>query len=363
MKLTPDMYVPVLKFRTGEYQAIFRLSDKAKNRVAPLFVIPQIEFDFETWSPKHTVEEHVAPFSKRFFAKWKTREAWVDIDPSLYGEAMDSGLDVITHIFDELRNLKARAVPVAGLNQPPSMIAALAKIVAKDGRGIGIRARLEDVMRPDFSKLVTVLLSQIGVSEAQADLLIDLGTPAYEPYVAFATALTAALTKIVGLDAYQNFVVTGTAYPDSLKDINPPGGNLERHDWNFYRALVSILPFGMRRPNFGDYTIVNPAFVAVDMRMIKPAGKLVYTNKNQWWVKKGGAFRDNPAQMHDHCESLLKSGNFRGSAFSDGDKYIEGCATKAAGYGPSSQTRWKEVAISHHTMHVLEDLATLAGTP
>ena len=363
MKLSPDMYVPVLKFRTGEYQAIFRLSEAAKNRVAPLFVIPQIEFDFETWSPKHTVDEHVSPFAKRYYAKWKTREAWVDIDPSHYSATMDSGLDVITHVFEQLRKLKTSAIPVAALNQPPAMIVALAKIIATDNRGVGIRVRLEDIMRPDFSTSVTALLKQLGVSTAQTDLIVDLGTPAYEPYVAFATALTTALKKVIGLNEYRNFVVTGTAYPDSLKDINPPGGNLQRHDWNFYRALLSVLPFGMRRPNFGDYAIVNPAFVAIDMRMIKPAGKLVYTNKDQWWVKKGGAFRDNPGQMHDHCQSLLKSGNFRGGTFSEGDKYIEGCASKSAGYGPSSQTRWKEVAISHHTMHVLEDLATLAGPP
>jgi hypothetical protein len=363
MQLTPDVYVPVLKFRTGEYQAIFRLNEVAKNRVSPLFVIPQIEFDFETWLPKHTVQEHVAPFAKRFHAKWKGRRAWVDIDPSLYDQSMDSGLEVITHVFDELRELNTNAVPVAGLNQPPIMVTALAKIISTDSRGVGVRVRLEDIMRPDFSTLMTALLMQLGVAVAQADLIVDLGTPAYQPYAAFATALTAALKKITALNAYRNFVVTGTAYPDSLKDINPPGGSLDRHDWNFYRALLSVLPFGMRRPNFGDYTIVNPAFVAIDMRMIKPAGKLVYTNKNQWWVKKGGAFRDDPAQMHDHCQNLVRSGNFRGSGFSDGDKYIEGCAAKASGYGPSSQTRWKEVAISHHTMHVLEDLATLIGTP
>jgi hypothetical protein len=84
------MYVPALKWRTGEYQAIFRLSDAAKNRIAPLFMIPPIEFDFETWSPKHTVQEHVSPFAKRYNAKWKTRHAWVDVDSTLQAAKMDN---------------------------------------------------------------------------------------------------------------------------------------------------------------------------------------------------------------------------------------------------------------------------------
>jgi hypothetical protein len=107
--------------------------------------------------------------------------------------------------------------------------------------------------------------------------------------------------------------------------------------------------------------MVHPGFVAIDMRLVKPAGKLVYATHKQWAVWKGGAFRDNPAQMHGHCAQLLKSGKFRGAAFSDGDKYIEQCASGAV--GPSNQTRWKEIGISHHTMQVLDDLAKLGVLP
>jgi Beta protein len=363
MKLTANMYVPVLKWRQAEYQALFRLSDAAKERVAPLVVIPPIEFDFETWAPKKTVQNHVEPFAKRYSTKWKSRPAWVDIDPTIQSSIMDSGLDVTTHVFDELRTHKANAVPVASLDHSVQVATAIAGVIAKDHKGVALRVRMEHLMRPDFSARVATLLSFLKVHISQTDLIIDLGSPAYEPYPAFAGALTAALASISGLHDYRNFVVTGTAYPESLKDITPPGGDLERHDWKFYQALLSALPPTMRTPNFGDYTVVNPTFVAIDMRMIKPAGKIIYTNKNQWTVKKGGAFRNNEAQMHTHCDSLVKSGNFRGGTFSDGDKYIEQCAVKAVGYGPSNQTRWKEIAISHHTMHVLEDLAKLGGPP
>jgi hypothetical protein len=363
MKLSPDMHVPVLKWRTGEYQALLRLKESAKDRIVPLLIIPPIEFDFETWAPKHTIQDHVAPFAKRYNAKWKERPAWIDIDPTVQSGIMNSGHDVTTHVFNELRTFKAKAMPVASLDQPPAVVAAIAGIIVKDQMGVALRARLEHVMRADFSTRVNVLLSQLGIGLDETDLIVDLGSPAYEPYTAFAGAFAAAFGNISGLNSYRNFAITGTAFPDSLKEIAPPGGDLERHDRNFYKVLLAALPQDVRTPNFGDYTVVNPSFVAIDMRMIKPAGKLVYTTKNQWAVRKGGAFRDNPAQMHTHCHDLVKSGNFRGGAFSDGDNYIEQCALKAAGYGPSTQTRWKEVAISHHTMHVLEDLAKLGGVP
>jgi hypothetical protein len=202
----------------------------------------------------------------------------------------------------------------------------------------------------------------LKVSPPEVDFIVDLGTPAYEPYAVFANALSLALSKIPNLDNFRSFVLVGTAFPDSMKEVAVPGGSIDRHDWKFYRAFLKHLPAKMRQPTFGDYTIVHPAFVvSMDMRMVKPAGKLIYTAKEQWLVRKGGAFRDNPKQMHKHCGDVVKSGQFRGAAFSYGDEYIQQCALKKD--GPSTMTRWKTVGINHHIMHVLEDLATLPGSP
>jgi hypothetical protein len=64
------MYVPALRWRQGEYQALFRLATAAKDRIVPYITIPEVEFDFELWQPKKTVQEHVHPFPARFNAKW-----------------------------------------------------------------------------------------------------------------------------------------------------------------------------------------------------------------------------------------------------------------------------------------------------
>jgi hypothetical protein len=99
----------------------------------------------------------------------------------------------------------------------------------------------------------------------------------------------------------------------------------------------------------------------MDMRMINPAGKIVYATKDRWLVRKGAAFRGNEKQMHGLCDDVVKSGLFRGSAFSAGDDYIAKCATKVA--GPSNQTRWKTVGINHHIMQVIGEVANLGGKP
>jgi Beta protein len=96
-------FIHPLRWRCGEYQALFRLTDSAKDRVVPFVVIPEIEFDFEEWRPKKTVQQHVAPFAKRYHQKWGNRPAWVDVHPKIISLPMDNGKPPTAHVFDELR--------------------------------------------------------------------------------------------------------------------------------------------------------------------------------------------------------------------------------------------------------------------
>lgn len=359
MKLSNDTYIPSLRWRQAEYQALLCLSDAAKARTVPLITIPPIEYDFEEEKLKKDAEEHVKPFPKRYKEKWGIRPAWIDVDPSLHGPTMANGQDVFSFVFAALRKFGAAAVPVITVDAPDTMITIIAAIVATDGKGVAIRARFEDIMRPTFTQAVRALLEKLKVKLADADLIIDLGAPNYEPYDDFSKAMSITLSAVTDLAAFRNFVLVGTAIPPSMADISKDGGDLKRHDWLFYQLLMSKLPPGVRHPNYGDYTIVHPAFVVMDMRKRKPAGKVVYATGKTWHVEKGGAFLEDREQMHDHCDEIANAAYFKGAGFSWGDDYIAKCAVRAA--SPSNQTQWKKVAINHHIMQVLDDLSKFAA--
>ncbi|WP_441238684.1 beta family protein [Bradyrhizobium sp. 930_D9_N1_4] len=355
-------YVPCLRWRQAEYQALLALIDKAKDSIVPLITIPDLEFDFEDGTPKKTVVEHVGPFPKRYKDKWKTRKAWIDTDPSIQNQLMPDGRPVFAYVFDEIRKFKADAMPVASLDCTPKVVAQIATIIVTDKKGVGVRARIEHVMKASFGANLDTLLKSLNVTAAETDLIIDLGTPSYEPYTAFAAALAFALGKIPNLAAYRNFILVGCAFPTSLATVSAPVGSIERHDWKFYVQLLAKLPMGMRSPMFGDYATVNPSFTAkMDMRKVNPAGKIVYATTDRWFVRKGGAFRGNEKQMHKLSDDIVKSGLFRGPSFSAGDDYIDKCAKKSV--GPSNQTRWKTVGINHHIMQVIGEVASLGVKP
>ena len=301
MKIKPDTYIPSVRWRMGEYQALSRLSDVAKERVVPFIVVPEIEFDFDEWAPKKTMQEHVEPFAKRYKQKWGNWPAWIDVHPNVQSELMDDGRLPIAYVFDELHPGN-EAVPAISLGLPASIAVAIRAIVKRDGRGVAIRLRLEHLMKPTVGVAVKALMSAVGVSTADTDLIIDLGTPNYEPYADFADALLAGLGGLGDLSEFRSYVMLGCAYPETIP-LDKPGGNLVRHDWHFFNTFITKLGPQDRVPNYGDYTIV-PEFTPRDMRLIKSGGRVVYTSNGNWFIRKGGAFRDNPAQMHEHCAFL-----------------------------------------------------------
>ena len=361
MILTKDMYVPALRWRMAEYQALMRLAAKAKDRVVPYITIPEQEFDFDSWQPKKTIHEHVHPFVARYEAKCGARPAWIGVHQSIADGTMNDGRDILTYVFDGLRKFDAKAVPLIRLDAEGRLSNSVAAIIKQDRQGVAIVVRLEDLMKKDAFARVVAMFRSLRVNENEVDLIIDLGEPNFEPYETFSAALIVALRRLGDLSRFRNFVLVGTAIPETFKDVAKGQDELPRHDWLFFQMLLSKLPSGIRRPNYGDYTIVHPNFTPQDMRKIKSAGKIVYTTGKSWWVRKGTAFRGNEGQMHEHCAVLVGSGAFKGNDYSYGDDYIGKCAIKKA--PPSNLTRWKDVAINHHIMHVLDDLSTSGAAP
>ncbi len=361
MVLSDDMYVPALRWRLGEYQALWRLEKSVKDRVVPFVTVPEVEFDFELWQPKKTVHEHVQPFPKRFRAKWDSRPAWINLDKKIAVDRMNDGTHVFDYILDALRPYQTYGIPAVPLSADTDTLAAASRAVRQDQRGVAVVLRLEDLMTSNPRDGVVKLLAAIRSKLEDADLIVDLRAPNFEPYAVFVNLLIVAMRKMGDLSQFRNLVLLSTAIPDSFADIAKGTDQIPRHDWLFYKVLLAALPNGMRRPIFGDYTIVHPNFVARDMRMTKAAGKVIYTTADTWATRKGNAFRGNETQMHSHCKEILNDSSFQfqGSAFSYGDDYIARCAFMQE--SSSNQTRWKEVAINHHITMVVTDLAKFAA--
>ena len=273
---------------------------------------------------------------------------------------MNGGVHVFDYVLDGLRGFGGLAIPALRLGTHQDAKEAVARALPYDGHGVAVVIGLEDLMQSNVRARVLGLVSDVGGHPSEADIVIDMGAPEYEPYGAFANALMGALTNLGDMGLFRNLVLIGTAIPESMSSIAKGSDEIPRHDWLFYQTLVKELLPDSRLPVYGDYTIVHPSFAAtMDMRMVRPAGKVVYTKSKSWGTRKGSAFFDDRGQMRSHCSVIVRDPQFefRGSRFSSGDEYIAGCANGSRGV--SNQTRWKEVGINHHITTVVCDSANL----
>lgn len=361
MILTDEHYVPSLRWRMSEHQALMRLKPLVKDQITPLICLPDIEFDFEYRRPNKTVHEYILPFPEKFLNKWCNRPAWVTLSEKIATDRLDDGTHCFDYIFDTLRPHGARAIPAIPLTTDAETFAAASRAIAQDRQGVGIILRLEDLMSLGIMDRLDELTASMGLTLSETDLFIDLRAPNFKPYTAFAKALIAALTAMGDMSLFRNLVLISTAIPRTFSDIANGTDQILRHDWLFYNTLRASLPSGMRHPVYGDYTIVHLDFVALDMRMIRPTGKMIYTMAEAWGTRKGSAFRGNEVQMHGHCQAIIGNPSFafQGPDYSYGDNFIDKCAKHEV--GASNLTRWKEVGINHHITMVVNDLATLSA--
>ncbi len=353
MKIDFKTYVPILKWRMGEYQALHRLSDRAKEAIIPLLLIPPIEYDFEEERMKRTVDEHILPFPKKYDDKWGKGKALIDIHESLDLASVEGGRFALEHVFDDLRMRECAAIPVARMSRTKAYTNQVQRIAEVDERGVCLRVGLTELMRPDFNSRLKDICMELGVELSEIDLVLDLGEPEnFEPIDVFAKLILGRMRSINGLDDFRSLVVAGMSL--KLSEVKKPGGEVPRLEWALYKAMLKVLG-ETRVPSYGDYTVETPKFSEMDMRLLNPAGKIVYTCDDTWLIPKGGSFRRDNSQMTGHCAEIIKSGHYLDISFSFGDKRINDTGNGTASCG--NQTTWKQVAVNHHIEKVVDQLA------
>lgn len=353
-------YVPILKWKMGEYQALARLDDRTKGGLTPLIEIPPIGYDFETGRERRSADDHLADFGKRLRAKWDGRRCFLDlkyVDPST---RLNGGAHFVQVVFGDIRAEGGQAVPVVSLDSDSDFLNAVAAENLLAGLGVCVRIRLEDFDRPSFAAAVEALLRRLAVGWSDADLVVDFGAPNYTPIAAFVRQMEAIASLIPVLNRWRTFTIAGTSFPGPAVSVASLFQLFPRREWEAYQSFVARIDRTARIPTFGDYAIALPDQQELDMRIIKPVAKLRYTTSTHWHIARGTPVRTNGfGQYRDMCAALLRQPYFDGSGFSAADEYIAECA---AGRVPTGNlSTWVWIGTNRHLTRVVADLARFHG--
>lgn len=352
-------YVPILKWKMGEYQALSRLTDLVKAKITPLLEIPPVGFDFETQTKKETLDAHIGDFGKRLKSKWQARPCFVDLKYVATSPLCAGGKHCVEVLFETARAEGCVAIPVVSFNSDPAYVAAVANVARQDRHGVCLRLYLTDFDRPNLGTDIENLLRPAADGWGDCDLVIDLESQSYVPMTVFVTIMQTLMSKVPALNRWRTITIAGTSYPATVAGMQSPSF-IPRMEWQSYRALLPTLgPLG-RIPAFGDYAVAHPDPVELDMRLVKPFAKMRYTVTDHWYYEKGAQVRTHGfGQFQRMCANLVAQPFFAGAGFSAGDAYIADCAAGKVTTGNLSTWVW--VSTNHHLTKVVSDLAIAHG--
>lgn len=354
------LYVPCLRWKQGEYQAVLNLSDHSKKLMTPLIEVPEIGFDFEKKIPVRSIDKHLEPFGKRVKTKWGLSSCFVDLRLIEANERVIDGIHPLEYVFDDLRSKGCLAIPVTGLDRDQAYQNTIKNIVSIDSRGLCIRLNLEETEKTDLTALLNEMLSENNVDVSECDLILDLKSPNFEPIDRFAKVIVAITERLPLLQKWRSFTILGSSFPSSMAGIDKGSTLIPRHEWVLYKKIITQLSQdGFRTPTFGDYGIHHPdTMLPMDMRFLKPSATVKYAVEDAWLIVKGKNIRDhgNP-QYRDHCNTVMRSSGFKSEQFSHGDWFIVDCVQRNGKLG--NQTTWVKVGVNHHLERVVDDLSNL----
>ena len=301
----PNHYVPHLLTKRGEMTAVKNLSANARAKMTPIF-------SAHGKDPAGVVVKYWG-VDRCFVTGGSTAE--------------------VAGFAAQCQALGVDAIP---LLDPALIDPSIAALVSS---GLGLR------VSPGFN-LASALsaASSLGLPQASLDLVVDFqGAPAALG-ATYASYLQTICGGIPSVGAWRTLTVLGTAFPTPLKGKSGTSFLLDRWCMRGWSSLTGLV----RRPSFGDYTVVNPFGGPLpDPRMLNVAAKIKYATQTAWLIERGhGTKGKGFGQYKTLATSIV------GSPHWVGVKHCWGCARLHQHTLPTSTSgsheTWVQVAVSHH---------------
>jgi len=346
------LYVPVLRWKQAEKDALEWLREEDKSRLKPLLeIIPQ-SFRAKDGGPSSPVRSVVATIARDIHTYWGSSPVFVDVEHLINAGIRDpSGCHLLEVLAQETRRLlpmfpgESSLVPVTGLSRYEDYQNAVSSIVEEDKTGACFRITPREVSEPKLADKLEAFLSRLTLEMVDADLVVDYQAPnGSQPDL---IALCASLPQ---LSKWRSSIVLIGAFPRDLQKLEKNRRHtLPRDDWFFWQNQVRALPRSIRAPTFGDYTIQHPIYKEPRPHS-NPSASIRYTHSEYWVIMRGEGLchEGSPgnAQYPAEAQLLCEMDEFCGADFSRGDLYLK--ETSQQPTMPGTPCTWLCAGINHH---------------
>lgn len=367
--VTIKNYIPVLRWKKAERDALAALDIEIRENITPLFelIMPAPKRDKGDYnmilSDSKAVLQNNLPSTIEELNKCcpMGSSAFVDvhlIDGELRAATLKQILD------DSLISAKVTLVPVTHIIPVVSTDADTStRKVAVDyasgsDNGLCIRIDRYNLDDEDLGKVISDFVAQNKLDISKTDLLIDLGIVNESDD---AKSVSAQLVKLPSLNDWRSVILSGGAFPKDLSEFEKHSHNqVVRHDWRVWNALQKTsLP---RVPLYSDYAIQHPIFYG-QIPGTNTSASVRYADDQQWEISRGEGLRNKNGAGHQQYPALAQliigQTYFKGDNYSAGDKYIAERAADSTKTG--NPTTWLKAGLNHHLTLTAKQISTARG--
>lgn len=344
-------YMPILKAKQGELDALNYLTEYARNSTTPLLEIPLFQENLEL-----SLEKNVSKIVKVLLRK----SIFIDFSPWSPDAQTSNGEHVIPYVHNFLKQLNVDSYPVVKYgywDDPVYRNAFSGMKFNKCCIRLQIdRGTAEDIrVDPDHvGTQLSNIVRELELDPAEVYLLIDFGDISNQNYTVENTIKTTQLTlSLVKQYGFLKIILAGTSIPSSINLAIPDRdstGSVLRKEIIVWQTVLTENPslnlvfadYGVRSPNSNDDAVYRNA-----------NAKIRYTTKNNYSVFRGHSTKGDFQQFTGLAQKVVESEHYLGEEFSWGDKEILAHSRRTD--KPGNLTTWIAIDTNHHIEFVVKE--------
>jgi hypothetical protein len=337
-----ELYVPMLKAKQGELNALSHLKDGAQCLLKPFLDIPRP-------TDVTGVDVYLKKVSGKIGQAWGGEDTfYVDLSDFPLQLRCGNGRHPLAVCHESLHEVGGKPIPVYGFDRDDDYLRAICRLPELGRWGLCVRLDEDDfVSEEELGGRINQLLTLTGLSMRDVDILIDLRSIIAVSPQALMGIARRGVAWVLGIGRFRSITLAASNFPKDVSGVRRDSvGFVERREFALWQEIHEAFSRQVR-VSFGDYGIVHPDFVGGIIAPNRNA-KIRYTLESSWMIVRGHAVNETQGaiQNPELSETLVSRREFLGPQFSWGDDYINKCAAREV--GPGNPTTWVSVDTSHH---------------
>lgn len=355
MNFGPYHYVPVLKVKQGEKQALGLIAEAVRRHVTPLLEIVERKEDKKPTVSAHLdtafkgLADAVGPYNRCFLDAREIAPDGPAGAAEVFGRAVADGIAF---------------TPVTGISREADVGPAL----NHRDRGLALRLTREDLERGGMAGRLVKFISTHKLEPEDVDLILDMGSIEVMIPEGVAALGRAFVEEVPKPARWRTLTLSGSAFPRGMGIVQRKShAFVERAEWlawkNHLLPHQGELP---RLPTFSDCAIQHPEGVEGFIPgLMKGSATIRYALSEAWLLIKGESTgRTLPSKQFPGLAKQLVYGglreHFRGSDHCAGCASIKDSADGMPRLG--SLGVWRRIGTVHHITQTVQDLRSLLGS-